>query len=389
MEKMSYIENPYINEEVSEIIEKLKDEIIYNFHPKTIILSGSFGRGEGTVLKETGKIKILSDCEIILIPYWYVFNRNKINDFESKFYERNSLKVDIWGASLSFYLSIPFMNKKMKSTINNYDLKYGSKVIYGKNYLERVPNFKPDAIPLWEGIRLLFNRMAEALEHFSFENPSESMVFWTDKIVLACQDALLLSLGKYHHSYRKRNEMFQNLFLERFGGLEYKLPNFLELVSEATERKLNGGLNVGNPVEYWFDVTEICDKVFRYVIRKEMGIEFGDYLEFREKYLKHPKIKTYSRGFFSNPIYQNFVSFVKMFILSNKIPSTVYIKNTKIPCEHVVYSTIPLIYNSVLEESTLDFGKNLQDFASEDDDGSYVEFNYVKEKMIEKWKLVR
>lgn len=389
MEGMSYVENPRINEEVSKIIEKLKDEIVYSLHPTSIILSGSFGRGEGTVSKENGKMKFLSDCEVTLIPYKYIFNRSKINNFESKFYERSGLKVDIWGGGLSFYLLIPFMNKKMKPTINNYDLKYGSKVIYGKNYLEGVPNFKPDDIPLWEGIRLLFNRMAEALEHFSFENPSESMVFWTDKIVLACQDALLLSLGKYHYSYRKRNEMFQNLFLERFGRLEPKLPDFLELTIEVTERKLNGGMNVRNPVEYWFAVTEICDKVFRYVIQKDMGIEFGDYLEFREKYLKHPKIKTYSRGFFSNPIYQNFGSFVKMFILSNKIPSTAYIKNTKIPCEHVVYSAIPFIYNSVLGENTLDFGKSLQDFASKYGDGSYVEFNYVKEKMIEKWKLVR
>ena len=102
MEGMSYVENPRINEEVSKIIEKLKDEIVYSLHPTSIILSGSFGRGEGTVSKENGKMKFLSDCEVTLIPYKYIFNRNKINNFESKFYEGSGLKVDIWGGVLVF-----------------------------------------------------------------------------------------------------------------------------------------------------------------------------------------------------------------------------------------------------------------------------------------------
>lgn len=387
---MKYVQDERLNEKVAEIIRDLGEEIISNFHPKSIILSGSFGKGEVTVVVKNEKLKFLSDCEIIIIPYWHIFNRSKIDEFESNFYERTGLKVGIWGATLSFYLLLPFLNKKIKPTMANYDLKYGSKVIYGKNYLERIPDFKPEDIPLWEGIRLLFNRMAEALEYFSPDNPTDEMVFWTDKIVLACQDALLFSLGEYHYSYRKRNEMFQNLFPKYFVELEDKLPNFLDLTMKATERKLNGTMNVNDPVEYWFDTAKICDKVFRYVIKKDMGIEFKDYLEFQEKYLRHPKMGASSRGFFSHPIYQNFIDSWKMFIVFKKFPSIAHIKNAKIPWKHIVYSAIPFIYfNSVLEESTQDFEKSVRDFALKNDVDSYAGFDYVKEKMTEKWRMMR
>ena len=345
MEEMKYVENSSINEKVSKIIEDLRDEIISNFHPKSIILTGSFGREEGTVIEENGKLKFLSDCEIAVIPYKYILNRSKINEFKSNFYDRTGLKVGIGGVTLSFYLMIPFINKKMKPTMANYDLKYGSKVIYGKNYLERIPNFKREDIPLWEGIRLLFNRMAEALEHFSFENPNKEMIFWTNKIVLACQDALLLSLGKYHHSYRKRNEMFKSLFSKHFSELEDELPNLLGLTREATERKLNRGVNVDDPVKYWFDTAKICDKVFRYVIKKDMGIEFRNYLEFQEKYIENAS----SRKFIS--IFHNIKTLARIAILSKNIPSIKLLAYIKMPLKHTVYSIIPLTYFDVVKQN--------------------------------------
>ena len=51
-------------------------------------------------------------------------------------------------------------------------------------------------------------------------------------------------------------------------------------------------------------------------------MEFNDYLEFKEGYLRNPTIGTYSRGFFYHPMYQNFESLVKMLILFKKIPQS-------------------------------------------------------------------
>ena len=391
---MKFVENPKVNDEVVKIVKTLKEEIIFNFHPKSIILSGSFGRGEATAFEENGKLKFLSDCEITIIPYKYVFSRNKIDEFELNFYERTGLKVGVWGATHSFFLITPFITKKLKPTIWNYDLKYGSQVIYGKDYLEKIPNFKPGDIPLWEGIRLLFNRMAESLEHFSFEKPTEEMVFWTDKIVLACQDALLLSLGKYHYSYRIRSEMFQNLFLEHFSELEDKNPNFLDLAIEATERKLNMTKDVNNPIEYWFDTAKICDKVFRYVIKKDMGFTFQNYSEFQEKYLKHPNIKhKYYRGLSASPYYQNLWSVARMLTNSHNFFPPKIITKIGTPWTHIIHSSILLVYFSLSRNGYIDKSqlkqvrKNISFFKKLNQPNKYIfeEWKYLKNQTFKLW----
>jgi len=327
--EMKYVEDPKLNEKVAEIIEELKNEIISHFHPKSIILSGSFGRGEATVIEENGKLNFLSDCEILLVPYKWIFSRKKLDEFEQNFYRRTGLKVEIWGL-------FPCALTRAKPTIANYDLKHGSKILYGKNYLEKIPDFKPEDIPLWEGIRLMLNRMAEALEYFSLENPTTEMIFWTDKIVIACQDALLLSIGKYHPLLRKRSDLFVE-----YSSIFRKIhPKILEIVRRAVKRKLSGKTDhcyIDEAISYWYETSEIADKVFRYLIKKYWGIEFRDYLDFHTKYLK--KVM---RPFLAP---QNFIKYLKLLMLY-KLNNPLPLKSLKsrAPFEHLIYSIIPLAY---------------------------------------------
>jgi hypothetical protein len=344
--EMKYVEDPKLNERVAKVIEELKEEVITRFRPKSIIITGSFGRGEAKVVEEGGKLKFLSDCEVILIPYKWIFSRRKLDEFEREFYERTGLKVEIWGFAPTIYLCIPFLSKKMKPLIANYDLKYGSKVVYGKNYLEKIPRFTPEDIPVWEGIRLLLNRMAEALEHFSM-NGSDKMVFWCDKIVLACQDALLLTIGKYTPSYIERNRIFIES-IERFD-----LPRtqtLVKLTVEATNRRLNQTFKVLHEcVKYWFLVGKICDEVLRHVLRKCYGIEFKDYVEFQEKYMKS-NLKNYTTLPFNNTVLQNFFRFSKKEIVKHKLPTLKMLLRAYMKWDHMLYSHIPLVYFGIQED---------------------------------------
>jgi len=338
--EMKYVENPKINEKVAKIIGELKDELVSQFHPKSIIISGSFGKGEATVIEENGKLKFLSDCEVILIPYKWIFNREKLEKFEQNFYKKTGLKVEIWGFTLTLYLFLPFLSKKIKPTIADYDLKYGSKVIYGKNYLDKIPAFKPEDIPLWEGVRLLLNRMAEALEHFSL-NPSENMLFWTDKIILACQDSLLLLLNEYTPSYRERNKRFIKV------SKHFNLPciqTLVEFAKGATHRKLgsNSAISMDRRLEYWFEVQKVCDEVLRYILKEGYSIEFKDYIEFQEKYLSS-ELKNYTTLPFDNVILQNLFRFFKGRIIGNKLPTLKMLSKLR-RWDHIIYTLIPLIY---------------------------------------------
>jgi hypothetical protein len=344
--EMRYVASPELNEKVAEIIGELKEEIISRLHPKTIIITGSFGRGEAAVVERNGNLKFLSDCEVIVIPYKWIFGRKKLNECEREFYERTGLKVEIWGFIPTIYLCIPFLNKRMKPLIVNYDLKYGSKVIYGKNYLEKIPEFKPEDIPVWEGIRLLLNRMAEALEYFSMDG-SDEMAFWCDKIILACQDALLLTIGRYTSSYRERNR----IFIESIEQFDLSCTQTLvKLTVEATNRRLNQSVKIPREcVKYWFQVSKICDEVLKYVLRESYGIELNDYLEFQEKYMKS-NLKNYTTLPFNNPVLQNLFRFLKKKIVKYKLPTLKMLLRAYVKWDHVLYSHIPLVYFGIQED---------------------------------------
>ena len=388
--EIKYVENPKSNGKVAQVIEELKKEIISRFHPKSIILTGSFGRGEATVIEENGKLKFLSDCEVILIPYKWIFNRKKLDRFEQDFYERTGLKVEIWGFTPTLYLFLPFLNKKIGPTIANYDLKYGSKVIYGKNYLDKIPAFKPEDIPLWEGVRLLLNRMAEALEHFSL-NPSENMLFWTDKIILACQDSLLLLLNEYTPSYRERNERFIKV------SKHFNLPciqTLVEFAKGATHRKLgsNSAISMDRRLEYWFEVQKVCDEVLRYILKEGYNIEFRDYIEFQEKYLSS-ELKNYTTLPFDNVILQNLFRFLKGRIMRNKLPTLkMLLKQHR--WDHIIYTLIPLIYFAL--EKDLGVNTNYLKKVSEvvfwekiKADSSFKSWEIAKDVVVSSWCQMR
>ncbi|MFC1945252.1 hypothetical protein ACFLWF_00695 [Chloroflexota bacterium] len=333
MESLKFVDNLELNQKIVNIVGQLRKELVEIFRPKSIVISASFATGEAVAFKQEDDIKFLSDCEVAILPNWHIFNRKRIVDYTVKFYQKTGLKVEISGVTLTLYLMLPFLHHKIKPTMDNYNIKHGAKVIYGRDYLNKMPDFKPKDIPLWEVVRLVFNRMAEALTHFAPDNPSSEMVFWTDKIILACQDSLLLSCGEYHHQYGERNRLFNKLMSRNLTELR-NIPDLTALATEATERRLKGIMTVKEPVAYWFEVQDICDGVFRHIIARYNGISFGSYLDFQRQYLAGIQI---------NPMRQLCYALKKL-LISRRLNASVQILRNLKPHDHIIYSLIPLVY---------------------------------------------
>lgn len=354
--KYSVLNDSEVDKKIDEIIERITYEILSHLNPQSIILIGSFGRGEATVMGNGEEVKFLSDCEIVLILRGYILRGTfeKVKRLSRDISQKTGLEVAFSGVMLSIYSLFPPLFRTLKPTIGIYDLKYGSRLIYGKNYLEKIPDFKAKDIPLWEGIRLLFNRMSAALKHFPKNNsPTIESIFQTYKVVLACQDALLLSTGNYHPSYAIRNQMLQKLFPKYFSDLNKQLPMFLPLTIAATDCKLKGRISLQDATGLWFDVAEICDKIFRYLIKKDIGMEFSDYLEFQEKYLQNSGLNSHTQARLSFPLYQNIVSFIKMFMSSRGSISYRIARKIWTPWSRMVYSVIPLAYFSFSRDGSV------------------------------------
>lgn len=382
-------------------IALITDEIVRRFNLESIILSGSFGRDEGAVLVESGRLVFLSDCEIILVANKYIA-QSTLNKLSSEFAKETGISVGLWWNSPIKFAS-PLVTRP---TIANYDLKYGSKILYGKDYLRKMPDFRPEDIPLWEGLRLLFNRMVESMNQFSIkylhrpplEEKKRKLLYSVSKLILACQDALLLSLKKYDSSYKVRNEMFKELFSRHFKKLGI-LHDYQLLATKATNYKL---YPANDPYSrhyktLWFDTIKLCDATFRYIVEKDTGITFDSYSEFQEKYLKHPNIsERYYQEISGSPLYQNFKNIVFMWIRTHKVMSLKTLKKMGTPWSHMIYSVIPSIYFSFPNESeinefqlkhvrkTLSFFKELM--VQHPD--VYEEWEYLKEETYNLWSVL-
>jgi hypothetical protein len=402
MDKYLETDKPTITDIVNTIV---RDSVTF-FKPKSIILMGSFGRNEISAMEENGNLTFFSDCDILIVHNTLIENlsMNDINHLSLILTKKTGVKIVIsHSIILSMCTMLPILYKLLskvwRPSISHYDLKNGSKVVYGENILTKIPSIESATIPLWEGIRLLFNRMIEALEYFPM-NPHKrhETIISINKVVLACQDALLLSNQQYHHSYKIRNAMFQTIYPVLFSRLSNKAPELLELTIRATEYKLNPQKEDVYPrdlITYWFDIVEICDIVFRYVVEKDTGITFQNYIEFQSKYLKHENVRgPYYLGVFSVPIIQNIITASRMILYrSYRMPPFKLIRNYQIPWQHIIYSLIPLLFFSVTryDEIFEDQLNSVRDLISlfkklePKKQYLYEEWAYIKDQSIILW----
>ncbi len=295
MGKYTELDDGVIEKAVDEVLKDIIDRLVTSLHPRSIILAGSFGRGEATIIKRDGGLQFLSDCEIVLAGNRY-FSRRRIQetlepvtDGENRphFVIRSSIALPV-------YSYLPLRPVLWKPTIWNYDLKYATRKLYGTDYLAKIPDLEAGQIPAGEGIRLVFNRLAEALEYFPLDTGATSpeqeqtTAFWVTKIILACQDALLIGSGKYHTSCRFRNNTFREVAGKDFKELLIQAPGFVSLATRATDYKLNRETYWKDIRKLWFDAAEVCDSVLRYLLKEHLGTDVKGYPELKDKGFRHP-----------------------------------------------------------------------------------------------------
>jgi len=215
-----------------EIINKL---ILQNANNSliSIILYGSYGRDEGAFFKKEQKVCVYNDYDLLLVVKRIMPPKDLL-----KIKQLLSDNLDIKWIDIS-QKTIPKL-KKLKPIIFNFDLKYGSKVIWGdKNVFNHIPNFTSNQLTLWDAETLYFTRL---FPFFGSLNPNyndevltgEDSRFFRNqmsKAILAIVDVLLLQKNQYHSSY-----------LERVSRLKLFYPreeNLILLSNWALKEKLN------------------------------------------------------------------------------------------------------------------------------------------------------
>jgi hypothetical protein len=183
--------------------------------PMNIIIYGGYGRGEGSwILDDQDKCNPYNDYDILIIVE-KIDQGIRLTEFAEKIREEIGIRWIDLGVKTVLEL------KTLGPSIFNYDLKFGSTVIYGEpDILDFIPFIDPNRLPLREVETLYFTRLWTLLgsldeRGLSIAREGENVRFFRNqmaKAILAVVDVMLLSVGKYHPSYRKRVEIFQKTY---------------------------------------------------------------------------------------------------------------------------------------------------------------------------------
>lgn len=199
------------------LIENILDSILKNGGAaclSSVILTGSFGRGEPTYQLDGETFLLKSDVEIALI-----FNGRRSKAFVKAFIckaagefaeDLNLMPVSRrrirWIHNFNYTLITP-----RHKTLFTYDLYNGSRTVWGKDYIggRRVTLKELD---LFETKRIVANRIGEFIYLSGQQNTDEYLrMQWKGKILLAIGTAWLVLRGKYASSYNaQKNEVLMN-----------------------------------------------------------------------------------------------------------------------------------------------------------------------------------
>jgi len=196
-----------------ELLTRLILEIVNHFLV-SIVLYGSYGRDEGAFYRKNDEISLYNDFDLLLIV------KKRVPDAEMFRLKQTLLDnsevrwIDISQKTVSNL-------KKLMPSILNYDLKFGSRVIWGDtDILEFIPIFSPSQITLKDAELLYFTRLytflgsLDANAFFVGVRGEKSRFFRNQmaKAILAIVDILLLQKNKYHPSYHQRVDRLKTLY---------------------------------------------------------------------------------------------------------------------------------------------------------------------------------
>jgi len=319
-----------------------------------IILRGSFGRGEGSVYYQKDEIRFLSDYELDVVTR-SSSSRSVFKLLSTQLSMDLGVKTGLRWARPDFLTRErigPYVVGKTAPTISLYEIRYGSKTLYGDDFFRGAVEINPLDIRLESGMYLLLNRMAESIFYMRPEKmrPEEEpeAYYWINKTILACAESLLLIWGQYHYSYAERGRRFAALANSHLEFMADGGAGFSDWVARATSYKLDPDPSIypDSVASTWHRLFPEVEQVFKYVMEQVLQIKVTDYQEFPNQYLKETsrlaREDTLSMRITSKllDLYRSFR--VRSFPRALFGPHFLY---------QVVYSVVPIVFNMQMADA--------------------------------------
>jgi hypothetical protein len=347
MGNFTVLDDPLADQIVSAHMQKIVIAVRSRMEPQAIILRGSFGRGEGSVMVQGDQLHFLSDYEID-VATGSPFYRSIFTEISNQLTTELGVETCLRWVRPNYMSTArvgPIPMGAAPATISLYESRYGSQIIYGHDVIGSGPAVNPNEIELASGVQLVLNRMAESLYYMPRTTDAEQdelkIFYWITKTILACAESLLLLWGQYHFSYEERGRRFAAMSNGRLGFIPDLEVELSELVARATEFKLHPkhGLYQKTIHETWQQVVPICASVFHHLTEQVLGFSFCNYTEYPEQYLE------YQSASIKNLSPQHLLALklldIYKFIRQQRIPRGLLLPYD---ASQVVFSVVPLLF---------------------------------------------
>ena len=226
---MLNIPNLTVNKECNRIMQNYLEIMVQNLlenlgtsNVKSIVLTGSLARGEGTARIINGNIEIYSDFDLNIFTSFYnqlKFNKTlqSLSKTYTDFFQKKGL--------LTHINVIPITESQIQkaTTIRRVECIKTDKIIWGKDVLSNL-KCTSKSIKKLDAIELLFNRIIDLLK-ILYVKSNNLKIYLLSKVILDLNTSILAFLGDYAPFYLTRMRLINN-------------KKYLEWIPEAQFREL-------------------------------------------------------------------------------------------------------------------------------------------------------
>jgi len=236
-------EDPDLEAYVSTCMSLITAEILQSVghsRVRSIVLAGSFGKGQGSVCTlPNGLIIPLGDFDIHVITRDTQVSPEPFLKAKEKIMKQllPSEYAPLFDVDISFSSATDL--DRLSSNISVYELKVASRILYGENFLNRIP-LDASSIAISSGVVTLFNRMRELMKATDIvEKPEKNFYerayinYQCVKVFLEIVSAFCLLWSTYASSFLDRAILFEKLVRSKPLGTVKK--NFRKLARKAVE----------------------------------------------------------------------------------------------------------------------------------------------------------
>ena len=279
----------YIDRYLERVVEALLESVS---GIRSIILAGSFGKGEGSVLVNGETVKPLRDFDLCVVFREKVPPRDLIKNIRKRMQDRfGSIKVHdyyLMGDLIAEIGATTLENINSFPDIGTYDLKK-CKVIYGEDIRSEIKWDLKD-LPLRTNARALFQKAIALVgafrsEYLNGEIPShlkDSFLRETSRAYIEICVGLCLLAKRYDSSCIRRFEIVREIYRKEFLGLYERVPDLVSKIEASTKYKLDPATNRMNVnlLDYWFETRDDLGEAIKYYCNKYLGIPFENWMQF-------------------------------------------------------------------------------------------------------------